>query len=136
MSFENKLVIMVNKDIEIGVAMNAIAHTSLALGAILGKEKAFLTDYKDLSGNVWAMSGMPYIVLRGKSAEIKKAVLAAKEAHIIHNVFVGTMTGGTYIEQTENISKVTEEDHSYYAAALLGDPAKVSLITKRFSLYK
>jgi hypothetical protein len=51
MSFENKLVIIVNKDLEIGVAMNVVEHASLTIGAMFGKETIFLQDYKDASNN-------------------------------------------------------------------------------------
>lgn len=136
MSFENKLVIIINKDIEIGVAMNAVAHASLAIGATLGKEDAFLQVYKDASGNTWPISGMPYIVLRGKSSEIRKALFAAKEGSITQIAFTETMTGGSYMEQLSKTAETSEEDHTYYAAVLYGPWDQVSQITKRFSLYK
>ena len=49
--FENKLVAIVNKEIDIGVAMNAIAHMAIGLGTTLNKEILRLNDYKDKDNN-------------------------------------------------------------------------------------
>ena len=136
MTFENKLVAIVNKDTDIGVAMNAIAHASLAIGAVLGKDALFLQEYKDASGNNWSLSGMPYIILRGKSGEIRKAILAAKESNVMQISFTETMTNGTYVEQLERTAQVTQEDHLYYGAVLFGPWETVSQITRKLSLYK
>ena len=98
-AFENKLVALVNKEIEVGVAMNAFAHMTIGLGTQLNNERLRLNDYKDKEGNVYPnISQMPFMILRGKSSEIRKAVAQAKEK-MLFGVFTDTMTGGTYQEQ-------------------------------------
>jgi hypothetical protein len=137
MNFENKLVAILNKDIETGVAMNALAHMVIGLGGALDKNDLKLDNYKDKNGNVYPnISQMPFIILRGKSTEIKKAVLAARENNIHHGVFLNTMTGGTFQEQIDNTAITSEEELSFYGAVLFGKWDIVSNITKKFSLYK
>jgi len=73
MTFENKLVALVNEKIEVGVAMNAIAHMTLGLGSSISPELLRLE-----TGNTYPnISQMPFIILRGTSNEIRKAVKAA-----------------------------------------------------------
>lgn len=135
MSFKEKLVIIVNENIPIGVAINAAVHGAFALAGS-DPDISFLQPYTDASGNTWGISGRGIVILKGKSNEIKKALLAAKEANIKQLAFVDSMTGGTYIEQIEKIAKKTEEEHAYYAGVIFGDHEAVSAITKKLSLYK
>lgn len=51
--------------------------------------------------------------------------------------FTETMIGGdSYTEELTRTAKLSQEDHSYYAAILFGPWEEVSQITKKFSLYK
>jgi hypothetical protein len=138
MKFEKKLVALVNKETPIGIAMNAIAHATLGLGNKQDAKDLRLDDYKDKDGNLYPnISDMPFIILRGKSSEIRKAVRKSKEdVNIQYGAFTETMTGVSHIEQKEKTNAATEEDLIFYAAVLFGDYDKLSQITKRFSLYQ
>ena len=138
MSFEKKLVAIVNEKIEVGVAMNALAHASLALGAKLGEKECFLTHYVDKEQKCnWPLSGMPFIILKGTSGEIKKAILQAKQENILQIAFTDTMTlCASYEEQIFNTAQKTVDEFVYYAGVLYGDFEKVKTITKRLSLFR
>lgn len=137
MVFENKLVAIVNKDIEVGVAMNAIAHMTIGLGAQLDNDLLRLDTYQDKDGNLYPnISQMPFIILKGKSGEIKKTIHAAREQGIKHGVFIHTMTGGGYQEQLDTTRVTSEESLVFYGAVLFGSWDAVSALTKKLSLYK
>ena len=137
MVFTNKLVAIINKEIDLGIAMNAVAHMSIGLGAQLNNEILKLNDYQDKDGNIYPnISQMPFIILRGKSGEIRKATQNAREHNVQYGVFTNTMTGGTYQEQLNNTLATPEVHLIYYGAVLFGPWELVSQITKKFSLYK
>lgn len=137
MTFVNKLVAILNKDVEPGVVLNALAHMSIGLGADVGKSPLQLDDYKDAKGNIYPnISQIPFIVLRAKSGEIRKTIDKAKELKIQHGVFLNTMTGGTYQEQLTRTAESQEEALIYYGCVLFGEWTAVSEITRKFSLWK
>ena len=137
MSFTHKLVAIINKDLPSGVALNALGHMTIGLGTTLNASALHLNDYRDKEGNTYPnISQMPFIILRGKSGEIRKTVKAAKEANIAHGVFLNTMTGGTYQEQLANTAATPEEQLIYYGCVLFGPFEEVNALTKKFSLWR
>lgn len=137
MIFTQKLVAIINKDIDIGVALNALAHMTIGLGATLNATHLELNDYHTQEGHIYPnISKMPFIILRGKSTEIKKVIQMVRSQTIPFAVFTNTMTGGTYLEQLKNTAAMKEENLIYYGCVLFGPSSEVTQITKRFSLYK
>jgi len=137
MQFENKLVAIINKELEQGVALNALGHMTLGLGAQMGKDILRLNDYQDANNNIYPnISQIPFIILRAKANEICKTVLSAREMNIAHGIFLDTMTGGTYVEQLERTTQSDEEKLVYYGCVLFGAWDDVSNITRKFSLWK
>lgn len=79
---------------------------------------------------------MPFMILKANSNKIKSLKQSAVEANIQCVDFLETMTIGTYLEQIERTKQVKEADLVYYGIVLFGDWAKVSELTKKFSLWK
>ena len=137
MHFENKLVAILNKDIESGVALNALGHMSIGLGAEVGKELLRLDTYFDANENAYPdISQIPFIILRAKSNEIRKTIMLARDNGIKHSIFLNTMTGGSYTEQLERTKNSDIETLIFYGCVLFGPWDKVTEMTRKLSLWK
>lgn len=135
--FKNKLVAVLNKNIEIGKLMNALAHMSIGLGAAIGKDLLRLTHYKDADdGDHPYISEIPFIILTANSNKIRNLRLEAITHGIQCNDFTDTMTVGTYHDQIERTVKTKEQDLNYFGIVLFGDWGKVTELTKKFSLLR
>lgn len=136
--FANKLVAVVNKQVEIGVLMNAVAHMCLGFGAHMGQEDLHLMDYKNAEGFIYPnISKMPFIILREKNSnKIGSLLMKAKEAGLQYSVFTNTMTEGTWADQETRTLATKQEEMNYYGLILFGPHEIVSELTRKLSLYK
>lgn len=135
--FENKLVAVLNKSVEPGKLMNALAHMCMGLGASIGKESLRLSNYEDAAGGSHPfISEMPFIILAENSNKIHKLREAAIEKNLIFNDFTDTMTIGSYQEQLEKTAKTSPEDLVYFGIVLFGPWDAVTELTRKFSLWK
>lgn len=137
--FAKKLVAVLNEKIEHGVAMNALAHMVVGLGAsVENKSELRLTNYADADGNAHAnVSEIPFMVLAARNSNQLRTLRNALIENKIHFVdFTNTMTVGTYQEQIERSRQTKEENLEYYGIAIFGEWEKVSELTKKFSVWR
>jgi hypothetical protein len=136
--FQNKLVAVVNKQIEMGVAMNALAHMCLGFGAHVGPSDLHLMDYENAEGFIYPnISKMPFIILREKNSnKIANLLIKAKEAGIQYSVFTKTMTEGTWEDQKARTLATKSEEVIFYGIVLFGPKEIVTEMTKKLSLWR
>lgn len=136
-SFTNKPVAVLNKSLEPGKLVNALAHMCFGLGASVGKEEAKLSSYRDADGGIHPfISEMPFIILQANHNKIRLLRQQAQENKIVYIDFTDTMIEGTYIEQIARTAQTSEEKLNYYGIVLFGEWNKVSELTKKFSLWR
>lgn len=136
--FKYKLAAVVNKKIDNGILMNALAHMCLGFGAHTGHTELHLMDYKNAEGFVYPnISKMPFIILKeDNSNKIAKLLLEAREANIQYSVFTNTMTEGTWEDQAERTLTTKPEEIIYYGIVLFGPKEIVTNMTKKLSLFR
>ncbi|HAT1129894.1 TPA: DUF2000 domain-containing protein [Legionella pneumophila] len=135
--FKNKLVAVLNKRIEPGKVMNALAHMCIGLGAVIGEKELRLTNYRDADGGSHPyISEIPFIILCENSNKIRTLRQNALAKNVLFNDFTDTMTVGTYQEQIERTAQVNDSDLIYYGIVLFGDWDVVTELTRKCSLWR
>ena len=140
---EIKIVTVLNKQIEIGRAINASVHSMFGLHSKMATQTqeaklwADFREFNDADGNVHdCVSGRSLIVLKAKSQELRKFRRNLIEAGILYTAFHNCMTEGSTMEQVVRSNATREEDLVYYAISVIGVKEEVDKLTKRFSLFK
>ncbi len=137
----HKFVAVLNKKVEPGKVMNALAHMSVGLVAGATpeeiKEMGF-DDYVDKDGGHHrSVSKNSYVILRAdNSNQIRAARNAALEKGIPVTYFTSTMQEGTYLEQHERTKNTPEAELEYYGICMFGKIADISELTRKFQLWK
>ena len=135
----HKIVVLVNKNLEAGKAMNAIGHSCAGLVSAAQetlREKMSFINFVDKDNVIHqSISGLSMIILRGTNNELKKARRKFVENNILFTDFTATMTGDTYMEQLEKTADMRTEEMEYYCVVAFGEKTVIDPITKRFSLW-
>ena len=135
-----RMVAVINKRIDPGVAMNALFHLASGLTNLIGeegRERLQFLDFEDANGGLHrSISARSFIVLRGTSNEIRKLREASTEAGVPSIDFTSTMTGDTFKEQLERTQLTPFDDLEFYGIALFGDKDTLSPMTRKLSLWK
>lgn len=132
-----KLVAVLNKKIEVGKAMNALAHMTAGLCArIADKEDLQVINYADQDGGEHWASKHPFIILRAdNSNKIRTFRKDLIEAGLPFASFHECMTVGGWDEQVQRSSQKHEEELEYFGIVAFGDAADLDPLTRKFSLW-
>lgn len=135
-----RLVVILNKRIETGKVMNALAHAvagAVNLAGESGRQALKFIKFIDLEAQEYPdISARSFIILRGSDGDLRKVRQRALEAGLPAVCFVETMTGGTYLEQLERTKVTPTSSLAFYAVAVLGKAEALNPITKKYSLWR
>jgi hypothetical protein len=138
-----RIVLILNKRLEPGVALNTAAHLGIGLFGRIATSSLEAVDainfqnYRDANDNDHAfVSALPLIVLRAKSGEIRKCRQAFKDMKVSFVDYTGCMVGGTYLNQLEHSRNTPEIELEYFGICAIGPKEQLDVVTRRFSLWK
>ena len=134
----HKYTAVLNKKVEPGKAMNALAHMTAGLvGTYDSKEELGIINYEDKDGGAHKASKHPFIILKAKNSnQIRTLRNGALEKGVHFASFTDAMTIGSWEEQVERSNTTPEEELEYYGICLFGKREEIEELTKKFSLYQ
>lgn len=138
-----KIVLVMHKALEQGVALNAAAHLGLGLAGLLRErdpEALAAVNYQNYvdadGGDHPYISALPLIVLRAKDGELRRCRAALAEARIPFLDFTNQMIRDTFREQLERSRTTPESELVYFGLGALGTKEMLDPITRKLSLWR
>jgi hypothetical protein len=135
----HRFVAVLNKKIESGRAMNALAHMAAGFSALYPDIEALRFDtYIDKDGGEHkSISDNAFIVLASdNSNQIRTLRNKLLELNIPFNDFTNTMIEGTYMDQHKRTSETPELELEYYGICFFAEVEQSKELTKKFSLWR
>lgn len=134
-----KFVAVLNKKIEVGKLMNALGHMAAGISSLVeDKDSLRFDSYVDKDGGEHkSISDNPFIILSAdNSNQIRTLRIALKENNVPFTDFTSTMTVGTFVEQKQRTKETPEVELEYYGVCFFGEKDMLSVLTKKFSLWR
>jgi hypothetical protein len=134
-----RFVAVLNKKIEIGRVMNAVAHMAAGFTALYPNKTELRFDvYHDKDGGEHkSISDNPFIILSAdNSNQIRTLRNKLLEMNISFNDFTNTMIEGTYVDQHKRTSETPELALEYWGICFFTENEQSKELTKKFSLWK
>lgn len=132
-----KFVAVLNKKLEIGRIMNALAHmTAWMVWKSDDIEKMWIINYQDKDNSPHYASKHPFIILKAKNSnQIKNIRAQVIEKWLEFSSFTSAMIAWSYQEQLEESKKQSAEELEYFGLSIFWKSSDVDEITKKLSLW-
>lgn len=136
--FENKIVIVVNDELQPWQKANAISHVAAYIGNELG-ENFKTADFFVTEDGLLHPRNSQYaiIVLSAKPGQMNNLMTNIRNSGLIYHGFIKEMIDTTNdTEITEILSSKKDSEVEYYAIGAFGNKDKLDSLTKKYSLFK
>ncbi len=131
-----KFVAVLNKKVEPGKVMNALAHMTVWFVSSHPELDMAVIDYADRDGSSHVASRHPYIILKAENSnKIRTLRNALIEKWIPFASFTSAMTVGGWETQVEASKNTPEAELEYYGICMLGEKSDLDELTRKFSLW-
>jgi hypothetical protein len=133
----HKFTAVLNKKIEPGKAMNALAHMTAGLVGTYPNVPAMeIINYEDKDNGAHMASKHPFIILSAKNGNKIRTLRQEAIAKGVHFAsFTSAMTVGTWEDQVKKSKETPEAELEYYGICLFGERAVLEEMTRSFSLW-
>lgn len=136
--FNNKIVLVVRKDLESWQAANTVAHISAYLGNKLQGNFGTGDNFTTKDGvNHPRNSQYPIIIKRAKSSEqLQNLIGKVREAGVLYHGFIREMIEHNDDADLQNVLGIKkDEEVEYLGIGLFGKNEEVDKLTKKFGLW-